>query len=1349
MTDRIAFLARHAAPWRLAVAVVLLALLLGGLSRGPSGGRSLVLGALPSGGVGRVGSVGVSRVGLSGLPVGARGSVSGALGAGDPAYRVRAAGGGFWAVSAAQRVSARFGRGGVRVSSGGSWLGLVVRGVGYGASLRTVGPVVPWAWGDRVVYARAGFSEWYVNGPLGLEQGFTVSRGVAGGLVGRGPLTVSMGLSGDVRASLDAGGRGLVLSRGGGPSLRYGGLVASDAGGRALHCWLVLRGRRVLLRVDARGARYPVRIDPFIQQSSKLIAGDESGGGQFGYSVALSADGSTALVGGPGDGGGVGAVWVFVRAGSTWTQQGSKLTGGEESGKGAFGSSVALSAEGSTALIGGPEDGGGMGAAWVFVRAGSTWTQQGSKLTGGEESGKGAFGSSVALSAEASTALIGARNDKGGVGAAWVFVRAGSTWAQQGSKLTGGEESGSGFFGNGVALSAGGSTALIGGPEDGGGRGAAWVFVRASSTWTQQGPKLMGGGESGDGDFGWSVALAGGGATALVGGLFDGGGVGAAWVFTRAGSTWTQQGAKLVGGGENGNGYFGIGVALSGDGATALVGGAFDKGGVGAAWVFTRAGSTWTQQGAKLVGGGESGNGIFGYDVALSGDGATALVGGPEDDGLAGAAWGFSSAGAGECTDSWTNTAGGDWFAAANWSTGSPPGPQDNACITASGTYTVTMTQTAASGTVSMRSLTLGGASGTQTLALASSCSLDAVLTATAGISNGVRGAITLANGGACEVAPTVALKGSVGNAGTITVEPANGGHHRLVGSLTNTGTLAIDASTGYPGAGSQLTNEGTIEVANGTQLKVSEGGSVANEAGGRISGTGGGDLLMGAGTSLTEGAGTTSGTRPVIVDDGKLSYTGAGASQIALRGASSLSGGIASGQSLSIESTCSEEASATAAKGLTNVGTITLTNGDACANGSSLAVSGGSLTNGGRIVTEPSHGGARQIQAKVTNTGTLAIEANTAYGGSLPLLVNEGTIDVSSGAALSITGSATVINGSGGVIAGAGNGALVQSGGTFDQGAGDTSGSEPVILDDLDLDYTEHGSGPIALRGTSTLSGAVSTGQTLALQSSCSEPASVTAAAGFTNNGTLELTNAETCRSYATLHLKKETLTNNGLLTIANPHGGGRTIEGNVINNGVVSLAAGEILDIGGSGNYTQTSTAKLHTFIAGTSDFGSMSVAGAATLAGTLILSQTAPFQGSLGQAFTIVASPALTGAFATETHDQIASTSLYYQPQYAAKEATLRVTQVTLAHSPQSGPPGASVTVSGSGYLPGDTVTPAFTDVAGVETVFSRATVDASGEFSKAIAIPASAALGGGFITVRSTQTGVRVSQALKVT
>jgi hypothetical protein len=278
---------------------------------------------------------------------------------------------------------------------------------------------------------------------------------------------------------------------------------------------------------------------------------------------------------------------VFSRKGlSRLIQQGAKLTGREEIGESEFGGDVALSSDGNTALIGGSRDNDDAGAAWVFTRSGSTWTQQGTKLTGSGEIGDGFFGESVALSSDGNTALISGDGDNQGVGAAWVLTRSGSTWTQQGTKLTGGGETGQGAFGLSVALSSYGSTALISGGGDNKGVGAAWRFKRSGSTWTQQGTKLTGKGESGDGFFGASVALSSDGNTALIGGLFDNGDAGAAWVFKHSGLTWNQQGTKLTGRGEGGDGFFGESVALSSDGNTALIGGEGDSEDVGAAWVF-------------------------------------------------------------------------------------------------------------------------------------------------------------------------------------------------------------------------------------------------------------------------------------------------------------------------------------------------------------------------------------------------------------------------------------------------------------------------------------------------------------------------------------------------------------------------------------------------------------------------------------------------------------------------------------------------------------------------------------------------------------------------------------------
>ena len=380
-----------------------------------------------------------------------------------------------------------------------------------------------------------------------------------------------------------------------------------------------------------------IAANAFIQQT-KLTTGES-----IGWNVAISADGNTALVGAGSDEGGVGAAWVFVRTGTTWTQQGSKLTGAGEIGTARFGESVALSGDGNTALIGGREDNGERGAAWVFVRKGATWSQQGEKLTGAGESGReerGEFGDSVALSSDGKTALVGGGWDNGGEGAAWVFTRSFSTWSQQGPKLT--VNDGFSEFATNVALSADGNTALMGGWYDNTGTGAAWVFTRSGSSWTQQGPKLTGTGEIGEGWFGQAVALSPDGNVALIGAPNDNHSAGAAWIFTRSGNSWIPEGSKIRGAGEIGDGGFGEAVALSLEGNTALVGGSASDNGTGGVWDFARSGGTWTQPGERLT---DDEALHFGRGLALSDDGDTALIGGEQINSInsLGALWVFAN----------------------------------------------------------------------------------------------------------------------------------------------------------------------------------------------------------------------------------------------------------------------------------------------------------------------------------------------------------------------------------------------------------------------------------------------------------------------------------------------------------------------------------------------------------------------------------------------------------------------------------------------------------------------------------------------------------------------------------
>lgn len=377
----------------------------------------------------------------------------------------------------------------------------------------------------------------------------------------------------------------------------------------------------------------------YSQQGGKLVGSLAVGPAEQGWSVALSADGNIAIVGGLVDSKLNGAAWIYARDHDAWSQQGHKLVGSGVVGQSGQGISVALSADGKTAMVGGPYDNRTTGAVWLYTHVDGAWTQVGGKLVGTGAIGRSAQGSAVALSADGSTAIVGGPYDNGSAGAAWIYVRSSDAWTQQGNKLFGSGAVGSARQGVAVALSADGNTAIVGGAADDNLTGAAWVYTRTGGAWSQQGAKLVGTGAIGNAAQGVSVALSADGNTAMVGGVGDNKDAGAAWIYTRTNGVWAQQGGKLVGSGAIGSAAQGHSVALSADGNTAFMSGPHDNGGTGAAWIYARSGTRWTQQGNKLVGTGAAGSARQGASVALSADGNTAIMGGIADDRLTGAAW--------------------------------------------------------------------------------------------------------------------------------------------------------------------------------------------------------------------------------------------------------------------------------------------------------------------------------------------------------------------------------------------------------------------------------------------------------------------------------------------------------------------------------------------------------------------------------------------------------------------------------------------------------------------------------------------------------------------------------------
>jgi hypothetical protein len=331
---------------------------------------------------------------------------------------------------------------------------------------------------------------------------------------------------------------------------------------------------------------------------------------------------------------------------------------------------------GFPALTGNPPT--GTGAAYVFTRSGTAWTQRAILNPSGLNVGD-RFGVAVAVSGDGNTIAIGADGDSGvasASGAVYVFVCSAGAWSQQAyikaSNAGAGDQ-----FGANVSLSADGNTLAVGAPmEDSSATGidgnqaldnvdnagAVYVFTRNGAAWTQQ-AYVKASNTGGSDFFGQAVRLSGDGNTLAVGAFQEDSaatgvngnqaddsapGSGAVYVFTRSGAAWSQQAyvkASNTGASDN----FGLHLALSNDGNTLAVGARGEGststgvGGVetddsapfaGAAYVFTRSGATWTQQ-AYIKASNTEADDRFGRSIALSADGNVLLVGAVDESSTA------------------------------------------------------------------------------------------------------------------------------------------------------------------------------------------------------------------------------------------------------------------------------------------------------------------------------------------------------------------------------------------------------------------------------------------------------------------------------------------------------------------------------------------------------------------------------------------------------------------------------------------------------------------------------------------------------------------------------------------
>jgi hypothetical protein len=307
------------------------------------------------------------------------------------------------------------------------------------------------------------------------------------------------------------------------------------------------------------------------------------------------------------------------------------------------GTGVTISGDGNTAAVGIPNRKHASydtpGSVLVWTKSGTTWSQQ-TEIFASDATNSHKFGESVSLSEDGNTLAIGASvGDR-----VYIYTRSGSTWTEQ-KKIVDGVDhtvshsvSNGGYYGQSVDLTSDGNNLVIGAPsrsDSGSGQGSAYVYTRSGTTWSYQATIVPSSRGSRDG-FGWSVSIArGDGNTIAIGQKYSNATyAGYAWIFTRSGTTWSEESNFRHSTSVNAD-NFGRSLALNSDGNFLLVGAPDDQGvdgsgnnkNSGRAFVFKRTSGTWAVTKIIEPSAFNNNTGWFGEACALSLDGSSAVIG--------------------------------------------------------------------------------------------------------------------------------------------------------------------------------------------------------------------------------------------------------------------------------------------------------------------------------------------------------------------------------------------------------------------------------------------------------------------------------------------------------------------------------------------------------------------------------------------------------------------------------------------------------------------------------------------------------------------------------------------------
>ena len=263
-------------------------------------------------------------------------------------------------------------------------------------------------------------------------------------------------------------------------------------------------------------------------QQQQLQSSDGLSTDYFGYSASISDDGNTVVVGARAETttqDDSGAAYIFTRSGSTWSEQ-QKIKGSDVNRAGNdgiqdyFGHAVGISGDGNTIIVGAQwweNVSAREGAAYIFTRSGSTWSEQ--TILFDDIAGEAKFGSSVHLTTDGNTAIVATEQAQGKV---YIFTRSGTTWSQQ-QILTASDATNWDSFGKNISISGDGSVIIVGAPDEGedpNEAGAVYIFTKTDSTWTEV-KKINSSGAIASGRFGWDVDVSRDGQTAIAGAKFE------------------------------------------------------------------------------------------------------------------------------------------------------------------------------------------------------------------------------------------------------------------------------------------------------------------------------------------------------------------------------------------------------------------------------------------------------------------------------------------------------------------------------------------------------------------------------------------------------------------------------------------------------------------------------------------------------------------------------------------------------------------------------------------------------------------------------------------------------------